>query len=117
MSKTFHRILGLLLFGAYVYFLFNSEALVPYLAEFGRPVPQVGFLKHCYGYYPVILMPIVPIVCFLFGAWISKHYSSRSPLLYSARSPLLYTKGYYYLIGYIFLFIFITLLFIFKNIN
>jgi len=117
MSKIFHRILGLLLLGAYVYFLFNSEALVPYLAKFGQGVPQVGFFKRHFGYYPVILMPIVPIVCFLFGAWILKHYSSRSPLLYSARSPLLYTKGYYYLIGYIFLFIFITLLFIVKNIN
>jgi hypothetical protein len=117
MSKIFHRILGLLLLGVYVYFLFNSESLVPYLAEFGQPVPQVGFFKRCYGYYPVILMPIVPIICFLFGAWISKHYSSRSFLLYKARSSLLYTKGYYYLIGYIFLSILITLLFIFKNIN
>ena len=104
----FHIILGVLVFVVWFYCLANLEEMFPYLAKYlgygaGRRSPGTAAVFF-------ITMPLVSSILFVFGNKFSKLYSPRT----SGLNDPIFTPGFYYICGYLSLFISVPFWFFYK---
>lgn len=112
MIKKIHFVLGLVLTGIYVHIFSNVETYLPGLwlvMGFNMNRVAIGGTMRCVVI--TILLPLIPITCFLIPGYLTKILSPRTSIL---GAPLL-TNGFWYVVGYFFLMIAIAVMALFSG--
>jgi len=105
--RIFHRTLGILLAGVYVYWITHQGRGMPAI---GVRVPAVYIGKAGTGILVAYGLPLAAIVCFVWPERLMWWFSPRTPPLYD----YLFTEGAWYLLGYALLLIGIGVLLLFR---
>jgi len=102
MAK-FHRVLGVLLLGLYVYVVTHHAQVLPEMVVKPRPALFGGVHADipAFGYAVFFALPLVAILCFLFAPRLKRWLSPRTRPSYDfwLGDNFWYTLGYVALIG------------------
>jgi len=106
MANKLHFIFGLALAGLYVYGFLNIAKYFPNLVLVMDSHVSSASNR---GAVIILVFPLIPIICFLSPGWLTNMFSPRSK---KWGTPLL-TDGFWYIAGYFFLAVTVSLLALF----